>query len=221
MASVFSPKIEQAIELASQWHDLTYRKNRWREPAFDVPPQEVLRVPVIAHVTAVAMIVQRAGWDDDTVAAAFLHDSIEDVNRYGMVLRRERLVEVMGPTVARLVLQVTEEKYDEMGKKRTWRERKDDYLRSISQAQPEAAAISLADKLHNMWSINEALARGIDPFTGSERWQALNAGPEDQYWFYSAVLKESMRYDDPRLTDMRKKLRLELDRFADATGLTP
>src|SRR5690554_6844601 len=79
----FSPIIEQATELAAQWHDGTYRKSRWREEAFRVPEGEKLLVPAITHVTTVAMIVQRAGWDDITVAAAFLHDILEDPNRYG------------------------------------------------------------------------------------------------------------------------------------------
>lgn len=220
MLSVFSPKIEQAIELAAQWHDLTYRKSRWREPSFDVPPQEVLRVPVMAHVTAVALLIQRAGWSDDAVAAAFLHDCVEDVNRYGMVLRPERLVELMGPQIAGLVFEVTEEKYDEMGKKRTWRERKQGYLDGLTAASMEAIAISVADKLHNIWTINEAIARGIDPFITSEHWRGLNAGPEDQHWFYSSVLEVSERYEDERLVPMRRKLALEIERFVDFTGVS-
>ena len=44
---LFSPLVEQAIELAAQWHDSTYRKSRWRDPAFDPPDEAVLRVPVV------------------------------------------------------------------------------------------------------------------------------------------------------------------------------
>lgn len=216
----FNPKIDQAIELAAQWHDLTYRKSRWREPAFDVPPQEVLRVPVMAHVTAVAMIVQRAGWDEDVVAAAFLHDAVEDVNRYGMVMRRERLVELVGPRVAKLVFQVSEQKYDIDGKKRTWRERKADYLESVRNASPGAVAISVADKLHNLWSINESLARGIEVFEEGGQWEALNAGPEDQYWFYSEMVDLVRLQDDPRFDDVRRNLEIEVDRFAGLVGIS-
>ena len=38
---LFSPLVEQAIELAAQWHDSTYRKSRWRDPAFDLPEEAV------------------------------------------------------------------------------------------------------------------------------------------------------------------------------------
>ena len=58
------------MELAAQWHDGTYRKSQWRDAAFEIPDGAVLRVPVMVHVTAVALTLQRAGWDDETVAAA-------------------------------------------------------------------------------------------------------------------------------------------------------
>jgi (p)ppGpp synthase/HD superfamily hydrolase len=220
-SQVFSPRLDQAIELAAQWHDLTYRKSRWREPAFDVPPQEKLRVPVMAHVTSVAMIVQRAGWDENAVAAAYLHDAMEDVNRYGMALRRERLIELMGPEVAELVMQVTEEKYDADGRRRSWRDRKRGYLDSVRNGSPAAAAISIADKLHNLWSINESLARNFDLFQQSEEWDALNAGPEDQIWFYEHILDATSHHSDERLDGLKLRLAVEVDRFARLAGLNP
>jgi (p)ppGpp synthase/HD superfamily hydrolase len=218
---LFSPKLDQAIELAAQWHDLTYRKSRWREPAFDVPPQEKLRVPVMSHVTSVAMIVQRAGWDENAVAAAFLHDSMEDLNRYGMIMRRERLVELMGPEVAELVFQVTEVKYDAEGRRRTWRERKRDYLESVRTGSAAAAAISIADKLHNLWSINESLTRGYNLFEQSTEWEALNAGPEDQIWFYEHILDATSAHTDSRLDGLKLRLAVEVDRFARLLKLNP
>ncbi|MFW5973050.1 MAG: HD domain-containing protein [Bacteroidota bacterium] len=215
-----SAKIEQAVELAAQWHDLTYRKSRWREAPFDVPPQETLRVPVVAHVMSVGLIVQRAGWDEDTVAAAFLHDAVEDVNRYGMVMKRDRLVELVGPRVAALVFEVTEEKYDAEGKLRSWVDRKRDYIESIRKASPESAAISLADKLHNLWSINESLAHGIDLFGEGEDGQRLNAGPADQSWFYHGVLAAVKAHQDERLDDMQQRFAAELERFSHLMGIT-
>lgn len=220
-SQVFSPRLDQAIELAAQWHDLTYRKSRWREPAFDVPPGERLRVPVMAHVASVAMTVQKAGWDENAVAAAYLHDSMEDVNRYGIAMRRERLTELMGPEVADLVMQVTEEKYDFDGKRRSWRDRKRGYLDSIRNGSPAAAAISIADKLHNVWSINESLARGQNLFEPGEEWEALNAGPEDQLWFYEHILEATAHHSDERLDDMKLRLAVEVDRFARLAGLNP
>ena len=216
----FSPRVEQAIELAAKWHDLTYRKSRWRDAAFDVAPQETLRVPVMAHVTAVALIVQRMGWGDEVVAAAFLHDAIEDVNRYGMVMKQDRLTELMGKRIADLVLQVSEEKYDPDGRMRTWRQSKEGYLDRVSRGGPEAVAISLADKYHNLWSINESLTRGMDLFGDVQKPETLNAGPEDQLWFYSRILEIANSQQDPRFETLRERFEAELGRFEYLTGIT-
>lgn len=209
----FSPVIEHAIELAAQWHDITYRKNAWRDVPFELPEGEVMRVPVTVHVTTVAMTAQRAGWDEETVAAAFLHDVIEDVNRYGQRFRRERMRELVGEVVTALVMNVSEKKRDEAGQPRSWRDRKEDYIEQIRDGDPRAAAISLADKLHNLWSMNESLERGIDIFTSTPNRKALSAGPEQQLWFYESVLEATRVHDDPRLEPMRRRLERELERF--------
>ncbi len=216
---IFSPLIEQAVELAAQWHDQTYRKSRWREPAFEPPEAVVLGVPVMAHVTAVALVVQRAGWDDATVAAAFLHDVLEDVNRYGQTFRREQMRTLMGEAVTALVETVTEQKFDAEGAYRKWRPRKEGYLAQLHRGTPPAAAISLADKLHNLWSINESLARGLDVFTPGNGRRALSAGPQEQRWFHEAVLAAGSIHADARLAPQRARLEEEIDRFRALAGL--
>lgn len=214
--SIFSPLIEQAIELSAQWHDQTYRKKRWRDAAFEVPAHAILKVPVSAHVTAVAMTVQRAGWDDATVAAAFLHDVLEDANRFGQKLLSEELREALGEEVLQRVRSVTEQQFDENGAFIPWRSRKDAYIEQIRNAIPEAAAISLADKLHNIWSINQGLASGIDVFSRDPQGRGLSAGPQEQLWFHEAVLEATEPHDDDRLPPMRERLVQELQAFREA-----
>lgn len=205
--TLFSPLVEHAIELSAQWHDGTYRKSVWRDPAFEVPEGEEIQVPVMAHLAAVASIVHRAGWDEVTVAAAYLHDTIEDMNQHGQRLRRKQLRDAVGPAVAKLVAQVSEQKLDEDGRMRPWRQRKEDYLESIRTGSPEAAAISLADKIHNLWSITQSVEAGEDIFA------ALSADAEMQEWFHEAILEASTHHDDPRLEPMRDRLREEIGRF--------
>jgi (p)ppGpp synthase/HD superfamily hydrolase len=216
--SIFSPLIEQAAELAAQWHDRTYRKGTWREPAFSLPSEETHRIPTVAHVTAVALIVQRAGWDDATVAAAFLHDAIEDANRFGDAFRTERMRELVGDEVTALVLEVTEVKFAADGRRRSWKERKVDYVAHLASGTAEAAAISLADKLHNLWSINESLERGIDVFRSGPERRGLTAGRDDQLWFHNAVLAGVARHTDPRLIPMRDLFAAEIERFERLTA---
>ena len=212
--TLFSPLIEHAIELSAQWHDGTYRKSVWRDPAFEVPEGEDIQIPVIAHLAAVASIVHRAGWDEHTVAAAYLHDAIEDMNQHGQRLRRKQLREAVGAEVARRVAQVSEQKLDEEGRMRPWRDRKEDYLESLRTGTPEAMAISLADKIHNLWSITQSLDAGEPIF------EALSGGAEAQHWFHKAVLEASTHHDDPRLEPMRDRLRSELERFEAAMEAT-
>ena len=210
--TLFSPLIEHAIELSAQWHDGTYRKSVWRDPAFEVPEGDEIQIPVIAHLAAVASIVHRAGWGETVVAAAYLHDTIEDMNEHGQRLRRKQLREAVGAEVARLVAQVSEQKLDDAGEMRPWRDRKEDYLESIRTGSPEAAAISLADKIHNLWSITQSLEAGEDIFS------ALSGDAEAQHWFHRAVLEASTAHDDPRLTPMRERLQRELERFERQVG---
>uniref|UniRef100_UPI000AF1BB94 HD domain-containing protein n=1 Tax=Rhodothermus marinus TaxID=29549 RepID=UPI000AF1BB94 len=180
--ALFSPLVEQAIELAARWHDGTYRKSQWRPPLMPSPdPDDLVPVPVMAHLTTVALLVDRAGWDDVTVAAAFLHDALEDTNRHGQQLRYEVLRERMGEAVARLVRDVTEQKYDEQGRRRSWEERKADYLARLRTATPAAVAISLADKLHNLWTINQSLQAGVDVFTDGPGRRRSVPGPKRNF----------------------------------------
>lgn len=217
--SLFSPLIEQAIELSAQWHDRTYRKKRWRDAPFDVPPHEILRVPVHAHVTAVGITMQRAGWHDEPVAASFLHDVLEDANRYGRQMRTEELREALGDVVVRHVLDVTEEFVGVDGKPILWKERKMRYVAQVRAGLPGSAAISLADKIHNLWSINQGLATDVPVFQTDDQGRGLSFGPSEQLWFHEEVVDATEVHDDPRLVPMRDRLRSEIDAFRMRTGL--
>ncbi len=206
--ALFSVLVEHAIELSAQWHDGTYRKSSWREPAFEVPEGEEIQVPVITHLAAVATIVQNAGWGESVIAAAYLHDTIEDMNEHGQRLRRKQLRDAVGPEVAQLVARVSEQKTDADGRLLPWRERKEGYVAGLREGRPEAMAISLADKIHNLWSMSQSLENGEDIFA------ALSAGPDAQLWFHRAVLEASRVHDDPRLVPMRDRLAREIDRLA-------
>jgi len=219
---LFSPIVERAIELAAEWHDRTYRKSRWRDEPFAAPePAGPARIPVMAHLTAVALTVQRAGWDDETVAAAFLHDVLEDRNRFGDHMGKDSLRTLVGDAIVDRVLGVTEPKFGSDGRPLAWRVRKETYLRTLGSASLESVAISLADKLHNAWTMASSLEAGFDIFTSADGRKALSAGPVDQVWFFSAVRTVSESHDDDRLKPMRAELDAEIDRFARLAGVRP
>ncbi len=217
---LFSPAVERAIEIAAEWHDGTYRKGRWSAPCVRPPEDGPSAVPTMAHVTAVALVVQRAGWGDEAVAAAFLHDALEDANRYRQSFERAALAALVGEAVVRIVEAVSEPKDGADGRPLPWRVRKETYLDRLRDGPPEAAAVSLADKLHNAFSMASSLEAGIDIFTSAPGRRALSAGPADQAWFFHAVLDATRRHDDARLDPMRARLAAEVERFEQAAGLS-
>lgn len=219
MSALLSPLVERAIETAAEWHDGTYRKGRWTAPCVACPADEVARVPTMAHVTAVALTVERAGWGDEAVAAAFLHDALEDANRYGASFDRAALVAIVGEAVVRIVEAVSEPKRDASGTPLAWRARKETYLARLGAGPPEASAVSLADKLHNAYAMASSLEAGVNIFTAAPGRRALSAGPGDQLWFFRAVLDATRVHDDPRLAPMRDRLDGEVERFRRASGL--
>ena len=214
---LFEPLVEHAIELASEWHDGTYRKSRWRDPAFELV-QEGPRVPVISHLVSVATMVRRAGWPDPVIAAAYLHDILEDPNLEGDRFGADRLRRTIGDEVTRYVLDVSEVKLDEAGNHRPWRDRKVGYIDQIETGRPGAAGISLADKMHNLWSMNQSLDAGVNIFEKGPGRTAMSAGPEQQEWFYRSVLDATAVHDDKRLVPMREQLRGEIARFTSLAG---
>ena len=219
---MFSPLVERAIEIAAEWHDGTYRKGRWTESVLPpasgaIPPG----IPAMAHATTVAMTVARAGWGDTAIAAAFLHDALEDRDRHARWFARERMVELVGEEVVAIVEAVSEPKQSASGAWLPWRERKEAYVAHIETGPPEASGVSLADKLHNAYAMASSLEAGIDIFSSAPGRTGLTAGAEDQLWYFRAVLEATRRHDAPRLIPQRQRLETEIDRFASAAGLAP
>lgn len=152
---------EKALRLAARAHEGQYRKGSSE------------RVPYVQHVLAVAWILERGGFGSAVVTAGLLHDVVEDTETTIEELRR-----TFGPEVADLVDACSERKTDERGGKRPWAVRKREALDRLAEAGVEARAVALADKLHNLRSIEVDLARG-DPI-----WDAFNAGREEVLGYY-------------------------------------
>lgn len=98
------------------------------------------QIPYIEHPAHVGLMLERAGYDEETVAAGILHDVVEDC---GVTL--EELKDAFGERVARLVDMVSEPP-----KSVDWQERKAAYREKLASADKEAVAIAAADHLHNL-----------------------------------------------------------------------
>ncbi len=102
MTQLFSPLVERALRIAARAHHGQNRKQT--------------DCPYIAHPAAVALILQRAGFDDDAIlAAAVLHDVVEDTD-----YSAEQLAADFPQPVPEYVAALTERKFDAAGEKRPW-----------------------------------------------------------------------------------------------------
>jgi (p)ppGpp synthase/HD superfamily hydrolase len=136
-------------------------------------------------------ILARIGADDRVLAAALLHDYLEDVPDPDGA---ETIRRAVGDQVLDLVLAVTEEKRPERDDSETWEERKRGQIDRIGTMHLDAVLIKTADLLHNV----ESLLIDLD---AAERhhtvWNRLNAGPDRQLWYFESVLDAvQKRFDD-------------------------
>ena len=132
------PLVERAFELAKLAHVNQVRKAG--------------AVPYIEHLTAVVRLLALHGYSDDvTLAAAYLHDLLEDQPAYADQLRRDFPEAVVASVEA-----LTEQKLDENGHKLDKRRRFALYVARLevdADAARRAIPISCADKIDNLRSL--------------------------------------------------------------------
>jgi (p)ppGpp synthase/HD superfamily hydrolase len=128
-----------AANLADHWHAGQIRK------ASLVPG-----VPYLSHLMEVAGMVQGAGGTDEAVAAAWLHDVLEDTNC------TTEDISVMPDSVISLILECTE--IGTSGPiKAPWQDRKDAYLAHLATVSAEALLIVVADKLQSLRGLKQCV----------------------------------------------------------------
>ena len=97
------------------------------------------RIPYIYHPMEVALIVAQMTDDPEVIAAAYLHDVLEDTS-----VTPEELERTFGGRILSLVQEESEDK------ERTWRERKASTIEHLKQASREVKLLTLGDKLSNL-----------------------------------------------------------------------
>lgn len=102
--------------------------------------------PYFAHLQEVAFLCAQYGLSKRAIAAAYLHDTIED-----QPVTYEQLVDEFGLEVADLVRQLTDEPTVAGGPNRTQRKLKD--LDRLEKASADAQSIKCADLISNTSSI--------------------------------------------------------------------
>jgi (p)ppGpp synthase/HD superfamily hydrolase len=177
MKYTYPALIIRALELAAQWHEGQWRKH----------PTE--QIPYIAHPAGVGMLLERAGFGEEVVAAGILHDVIEDCD-----VTPEELSQAMNARIAELVLFVTEPP-----KVRSWRERKDAYLEQLRHAPVEALAIACADHIYNLHSLLQSAKMSENV------WSLFKAAREEKIKYEEAVLATvTARLQNPLVDELRQ-----------------
>jgi (p)ppGpp synthase/HD superfamily hydrolase len=108
--------------------------------------------PFLLHPLEVASLLQRSGYPDEVIAAAVLHDVLEDTD-----VDRDELERRFGPKVAALVAAVSDDPsiVDEDERKRELTER-------VRRIGGHAAAVYAADKISKVRELRVRLATGDD-----------------------------------------------------------
>ncbi|NCN25320.1 hypothetical protein COT94_01410 [Candidatus Falkowbacteria bacterium CG10_big_fil_rev_8_21_14_0_10_37_14] len=160
-----TPIILKAINEACRLHNGQFRKVE----------QDL---PYVSHCMAVAWLVAEAGGNETAVAAAFLHDTLEDVPGYSY----EKLTTDFGEAIAMVVREVSEDE-EKGGPRAPWKFRKESYLKHLENASQEALLVAAADKIHNLRSMIESYLKH-----GEVIWKTFHATDDEKLWFYEQVL---------------------------------
>ena len=104
-------------------------------------------LPYIEHPRMVAATLAARDYGEATLAAALLHDVVEDSDTTVAELRAE-----FGDEVADLVAALSDDESIE-----SYRERKDEHRRRVAAVDGDALAIYAADKLTNMTTLSAAI----------------------------------------------------------------
>jgi (p)ppGpp synthase/HD superfamily hydrolase len=104
-------------------------------------------LPYIEHPRMVAATLAAQGYDETTLAAALLHDVVEDSDT-----TVEDLRSAFGDAIADLVAALSDDESIE-----SYRERKDEHRGRVAGVDGDALAIYAADKLTNMTTLHGAI----------------------------------------------------------------
>ena len=139
--------------------------------------------PYIVHPMEAVEIVATMTADQELLAAAALHDTVEDTDVTVEQLRAE-----FGERIASLVADESDAMPEGMTEEDSWHQRKQAAIDRLSKASHDAKIVALGDKLSNM----RAIARDYAEI-GDALWSRFHAkDPKDHEWHYRG-LADSLR----------------------------
>lgn len=156
--------VDKAIMFATKAHGGTGRRGKG--------------FPYIIHPMEAMAIVATITNDEEMLAAAILHDCIEDTDVTLDDIERE-----FGSRVARLVMSETDVECSAEGVGLSWQERKQRDMESLGRASRDEKIVALGDKLSNM----RAIARDYVE-SGDEVWKLFHVKDKAVHaWRYKGL----------------------------------
>ncbi|MBO7644107.1 MAG: bifunctional (p)ppGpp synthetase/guanosine-3',5'-bis(diphosphate) 3'-pyrophosphohydrolase [Bacteroidales bacterium] len=139
--------------------------------------------PYIVHPMEAVEIVATMTPDQDLLAAAALHDTVEDTD-----VTIDQIREEFGDRIASLVASESDTFEEGVSEEDSWHSRKRAAIERLANASHDAKIVALGDKLSNM----RAIARDYS-VQGDSFWNLFHAkDPKDHEWHYRG-LADSLR----------------------------
>ena len=157
--------LDRAIVFAVQAHAGTERRGKG--------------FPYIVHPMEAVSIVATMTSDQELLAAAALHDTVEDTDVTVAQVR-----ELFGDRIAALVDAESDKPVAALSETASWRERKQAAIDRLAAASHDAKIVALGDKLSNM----RAICRDYQ-VVGDKLWSRFHApgGKADHEWHYRGL----------------------------------
>ncbi len=134
--------------------------------------------PYIVHPLEAVGIVATMTNDQELLAAAALHDTVEDTD-----VTLEQIRDEFGERIAALVAAETDVPHSEVLDVECWRKRKQAAIERLASASLDAKMVALGDKLSNM----RAIARDY-AVRGDELWNLFRSKDrKDHEWHYRGL----------------------------------
>ena len=143
--------------------------------------------PYIVHPMEAVAIVATITRDQELLAAAVLHDTVEDTD-----VTIEQIREEFGCRIASLVASDTDTLQAGVCEADSWHTRKQAAIDRLARASREAKIVALGDKLSNMRAIARDYAE-----QGDELWNLFHVkNPKEHEWHYRGLAESLCELKD-------------------------
>jgi (p)ppGpp synthase/HD superfamily hydrolase len=171
--------LEKAVEVCFKQHCIQTRKADGK--------------PYFIHPVIVALKLAKHGFPENVLAAALLHDVLEDTD-----YPQEKLKSEFGKEIFEMVTALTQDN------KLSWKEKKKKYINSVQNSSDNVKAISTADKIHNIESLIMAFRK-----YGKEIWNKFNGSKNEKIRFEEELLKALKTGNNPLAEEFESLIKRE------------